>query len=229
MLSYSRCCDFYKCPFLFQHHDEIELNSTAIRLGTNIDTMLNMLMLKHLPKERQHQKAIELGVTSMLQSIVDSGDVCAMFDVPVMIKSWYIDFISQGFNVVDIQKHFVLEDLDYHGYIDAVFEKNGSLYVIENKSTSRYYDKFFTSKKNSYQVVGYALATGTRNVRYQFFDTKSMSAYTPVSRLVTDEDIEEFKEWVSFVKQNEFCFVKNKEHCSYNDCPIKEICEYERA
>lgn len=224
MLSYSRCCDFYRCPYLFQCHDDIHLDTPAIRLGSQIDTLLNMLMLKNMEPELQRKKAVELGVSEMLQKIVDSGDVCDMFQVPPMLKTWYIDFVTSGVKVVDIQQHFVLEDLDYHGYIDAVVDDGNGLVVVENKTTSRYYDSFFTSKKNSYQAVGYAMAVGTKRIKYQFFDTKSMAQYTPVSRLVTDEDIDEFKEWVLNVKKNETCFVKNKEWCSLNSCPIKEEC-----
>lgn len=224
MLSYSRCCDFYRCPYLFQCHDEVILDTPAIRLGTQIDTLLNILMMKHMTPELRHKKAIELGVSQMLQTIVDSGDICTMFQVPPMVKNWYIDFVTSGLQVVDCQRHFILEDLDYHGYIDGIVTDGTDTWVIENKTTSRYYDKFFTSKKNSYQAVGYALATGTRLVRYQFFDTKTMSAYTPVSRVVTNEDIDEFKQWVKHVQDNSQCFVKNKEWCSLNDCPIKEEC-----
>lgn len=177
-----------------------------------------------MPIEQQYQKSIELGVTPMLKKIVDAGDLCSVLSVPAMVKSWYIDFVSSGMSVVDCQRHFVLDDLDYHGYIDGIISDGTDTYVVENKTTSRYYDSFFTSKKNSYQAVGYALAVGTRLVRYQFFDTKTMSAYTPVSREITEEDISEFKDWVLHVKQNDTCFVKNKEWCSLNSCPIKEEC-----
>ena len=121
MLSYSRCSDFYKCPYMFQCHDEIQLHSNAIQLGANIDMLLNCLMLKHVKDpEKQREIAVRLGVSDMLQAIVSNGDVCKMFDVPPMVKQWYIDFVESGVEVLDIQKHFVLDDLDYHGYIDAV-------------------------------------------------------------------------------------------------------------
>lgn len=224
MLSYSRCCDFYRCPYLFQCHDEVVLDTPAIRLGSQIDMMMNMLMIKHLPQEQRYKKSVELGITEMMRRIVEGGDACEILNVPPMVKQWYIDFITSGVEVVDVQKYFEIPELDYRGYVDAVFDDGNGLIVVENKTTSRYYDGFFTSKKNSYQAVGYSMAVGTDRVKYQFFDTKTMAAYTPVSRMVTEADRKEFTEWVSHVRDNSTCFVKNKEWCSLNNCPIKEEC-----
>lgn len=226
MLSYSRCCDFYKCPWLFQNHDDYELHTKAIELGSQIDTMLNCLMIKHIENpDFRKVKAAELGVSDMLQAIVDSKDMTSLFDVPACVKYWYINFVSSGYKVLDIQKHFVLPDLDYHGYIDAVIESpDGDKVVVENKTTSNYKEDYFASKSNSFQVVGYSLAEGTDLVRYNFFNTRTLTEYTPYSRQITSQDIEEFTQWVNFVRQHEDCMVKNREYCSLMNCPIKEEC-----
>lgn len=225
MLNYSRCCDFYRCPYLFQCHDDVIVNNKAIQLGANIDSMINLLMIKHIKDPVfQRQKAIELGVSDMLMAIANNNDLCEMIKVPKMIKDWYTDFIDSGLEVVDIQKHFVIGDLDYHGYIDLVLTDGTNKFVVENKTTSRAYDKYMSSKKNSYQAVGYAMAEGTNKVIYQFFDTKTMNLYYQYPRLITSQDFDDFKEWVNFVKQNENCVVKNMEYCSLNMCPAKEMC-----
>ncbi len=227
MLSYSRCCDFYKCPYLFQCHDEVEVTSNAIMVGQQIDTLLNCLLIKNIKdKTVREQAALRVGISGMLQKIIDNNDVCEFLKCPPMVKYWYVDFISSGLEVVDVQKYFELDDLEYRGYIDAVLTDGTTKYVVENKTTSRYYDRFFTSKKNSMQTVGYCIAENTDMVRYCFFNTKNMTEYTPISRRVTHEDIEEFKEWVNFVRDNQTCFVKNREYCSYHDCPKKEECYY---
>lgn len=224
MLSYSRCCDFYRCPYLFQCHDEVTVDSQYIRLGSQVDMLMNMLMIKHMKEELRYKKSVELGITEMMRRIIEAGDACEVLNVPPMVKQWYIDFINMGVEVVDVQSYFEIPELDYRGYIDAIVDDGNGLIVIENKTTSRYYDSFFTSKKNSYQAVGYSIAAKTNRVKYQFFDTKTMSAYTPVSRFVTEDDVKEFTEWVNHVRNNSSCFVKNKEWCSLNNCPIKEEC-----
>ena len=229
MLSYSSCADFYKCPYLFQNRDDIQgYTTTAMQLGANVDNLLNVLMVKHIKDtDFKMKRAVELGISDMLMKMADNNDICKMFDVPEFVKSWYIDFLRSGFEVVDVQKHFIIEDLDYHGYIDAVFKLDGQTFVIENKTTSRYFDKFFTSKKNSMQAVGYALGVGTNAIRYQFFNTKDMTSYCSASRFITPKDVDEFTKWVNFVRENQDRDVKNTEWCSWHDCMLKERCLYE--
>ena len=229
MLSYSSCSDFYKCPYMFQNRDELKgYSTTAMQLGANVDYLLNVLMVKNIkdPVFRK-KRAIELGFSDMIQKMADNNDICKMFDVPIFVKNWYIDFLNSGYEVVDVQPHFIIEELDYHGYVDAVFRLDGQLVVVENKTTSRYYDKFFTSKKNSMQAVGYALGIGTNAVRYQFFNTKDMADYCSASRFITESDVAEFKKWVSFVRDNQDKTIKNTEWCSQHDCMLRERCLYE--
>lgn len=229
MLSYSSCSDFYKCPYLFQNRDELQgYTTTAMQLGANVDNLLNVLMVKHIKDpDFKMKRAVELGISEMLMKIADNNDICNMFDVPAFVKEWYIDFLKSGYEVVDVQPHFILEELDYHGYIDAVFRLDEQLVVVENKTTSRYFDKFFSSKKNSMQAVGYALGVGANVVRYQFFNTKNMTEYCSASRFLNQSDIDEFKKWVAFVRDNQDRTVKNTEWCSLHDCMLKERCLYE--
>jgi len=226
MLSYTSCSMFYKCPYLFHNRDDTANYVTkAMELGANIDYMLNLLMVKHIENKETKERCIEeLGFQEMAVKMADNNDVCTMFDVPEMVKLWYIDFLQSGYEVIDVQPHFVIEELDYHGYADAIFADKGELIVVENKTTSRYYDKFFSSKKNSMQAVGYALGFGTNQIRYQFFNTKNMSDYCSYSRFVTEQNVKEFKDWVNFVKDNQSCMVKNTEWCSLNECPLREMC-----
>ena len=229
MLSYSSCSDFYKCPYLFQNRDELKgYSTTAMQLGANVDHLLNVLMVKNIKDpDFRRKRAIELGFSDMIQKMADNNDICKMFDVPVFVKEWYVDFLNSGYEVVDVQPHFIIEELDYHGYVDAVFKLDGQLVVVENKTTSRYYDKFFTSKKNSMQAVGYALGIETNAVRYQFFNTKDMADYCSASRFITESDVNEFKKWVSFVRDNQDKTIKNTEWCSQHDCMLRERCLYE--
>lgn len=229
MLSYSSCSDFYKCPYLFQNRDELKgYSTTAMQLGANVDYLLNVLMVKNIKdSDFRRKRAIELGFSDMIQKIADNNDLCKMFDVPIFVKNWYIDFLNSGYEVVDVQPHFIIEELDYHGYVDAVFKLDNQLVVVENKTTSRYYDKFFTSKKNSMQAVGYALGIGTNAVRYQFFNTKDMADYCSASRFITESDVNEFKKWVFFVRDNQDKTIKNTEWCSQHDCMLRERCLYE--
>lgn len=229
MLSYSACAEFYKCPFAYHLRDTEEvmrIQTKAMELGSNVDYMLNVLMLKHIKdKDFREQRAADIGVKEMGLLMAENNDLCAMFDVPEMVKQWYIDFLNSGYEVVDVQPHFVIEELDYHGYADALFKLDDQLVVIENKTTGRYYDKFFAAKKNSMQAVGYALGFGASIIRYQFFNTRNMTEYASVSRFVTPEMIDEFKQWVLFVKNNETSTVRNTEWCSNHDCFWKEICD----
>ena len=225
MLSYSSCSDFYKCPYLFQLHDEVNVVTDAMKLGANIDTMLNVLMVKHIKDPKVKMDAIvRLGISDMLMKMADNGDLNQMFEIPRMVKEWYIDFVQSGLEVLDVQKHFIIDELDYHGYIDAVLWDVKEKIVVENKTTSRFYDKYMASKKESYQAVGYAIAEGTNKVRYQFFNTKNMNEYAPYSKVVTPEEFCEFEEWVKFVRDNQHCIVKNREYCSLNRCLGKDLC-----
>lgn len=229
MLSYSSCSEFYKCPFKFQHRYDMIETSTALTLGSNIDTMINALLVGQIRDEKlREQKAIQLGFSDMLNGMVNGGNLCKLMDVPMMVKQWYTDFIESGLEVLDVQKHFIIDELDYHGYIDAIFWDGYKKIVVENKTTSRFYEKYFSAKKESYQVVGYAIAEDTDTAMYYFFNTKNMAECHPIPRKITNEDKDEFTEWVKFVKNNEHSFVKNREWCSLMGCNVKEEC-YEES
>ena len=231
MLSYSACSDFYKCPYLFQIRDDLKGYTTpAMTVGAGFDTMMNAVMLSmHKDKDFAKQRGIELGISEMLMKIADAGDVCEMFDIPRAAKEWFIDFKLSELEVVDVQHHFILDELDFHGYIDGIVkDKDGNLIVIENKTTSKFYDGYFSNKKNSYQGISYAVAMNTNLVRYQFFNTKNMIEYATASRFITPEDVDEFTKWVAFVRDNQKVDVKNFEYCSLNNCFGKDMCIYER-
>ncbi len=227
MLSYSSCCDFYKCPYMFQNREELYgYSNTAMTLGSNVDSMINVLLVKHIKDEVfQRKKQVELGISDMFMAMTNNGDLCELMNVPYFVKAWYSDFVRSGLEVIDVQKHFIIDDLDYHGYIDAVFSDGYNKFVIENKTTGRFYDSFMNNKRNSYQAVGYALSEETDLIKYNFFNTKNMSEYHTYSGKVTKEDVEDFISWVEFVKANQHLFVKNKEYCSLNNCLLKkEFC-----
>ena len=210
---------------MFQHREESNVRTAAMELGSNIDYMLNLLMIKHIKDEKKQIECLErIDGQKIGLDIVKNGDLCSMFDVPEMVKQWYIDFLQSGYEVLDVQPHFVIEELDYHGFADALFSLDGQRIVIENKTTSKYYDKFFSSKKHSMQAVGYAIGLNTDAVRYQFFNTRNMTDYCSASLFVRDEDKANFKEWVQFVRDNEHSMVRNTEWCSYNDCPLRDYC-----
>lgn len=231
MLSYSACSDFYKCPYLFQIRDELKgYTSPALTFGAGFDNMMNAVMLaQHKDRDFAKQRGIELGISDMLMKIAEAGDVCEMYDIPHAAKEWFIDFKLSGLEVVDVQKHFVLDELDYHGYIDAIVkDRDGNKIVIENKTTTKFFDSYFSNKKNSYQGIGYAMAEGTDYIRYQFFNTKNLIDYNTASRFITQRDVDEFTKWVSYVRDNQKVDVKNFEYCSLNNCFGKDMCIYER-
>lgn len=223
MLSYSACSTFYKCPCMFHLMDEME-PTKAMELGSNIDYMLNVLLTKLVKGEKQEEVCERLGFSKMIISAANNNELCEMFNVPPMIKEWYVDFLSSGYEVLDVQPHFIIEELDYHGYADALLSLDGQPVVLENKSTGKYYDKFFSSKKHSMQAIGYALGLGANAVRYQFFNTRNLAEYCSASKFITEDDVTEFKNWVQFVKDNEHRVVRNTEWCSNNQCYLKEVC-----
>lgn len=231
MLSYSSCSEFWKCPFAFQHrHDQsvVEQRNTFLQLGSNYDKLLNILGCKLMREaDLREKKRIELEIDDMQWKMILNGDACEYLNVPRTVKEWFIDLISSGLTVVDVQRHFYIPHLDYHGYIDMLLkDKDGKLIVVENKTTSKFYDKFMSSKKESYQAIGYCIAENTREVCYNFFDTVKGNQYASYRKNVTDEEVKEFTEWVQFVRDNENSFIKNKEWCSLNNCIIKEECTY---
>lgn len=225
MLSYSACSSFYKCPFLFQKRNELNVQTQAMRIGTNLDYIINVLLTHNIKNEvKKEETAITLGISDMMLKMAKGADICNLVEVPKMIKEWYMDFLNSGFEVLGVQEHFMIDDLDYHGYIDAVYGYKGKRIVAETKTTVNFYDKYMSAKKDSYQAVGYCLGVDTDEVRYQFFNTKNMSEYRPYSKLVTQQEIDEFREWVMFVKNNEKSFIKNKEFCSQYTCLNREDC-----
>lgn len=135
--SYSRIKSFYDCPYRWYLRYIRKLKSNEDMFFANYGTFMHKMIEMYLKGEKTPKQLSELYLQNFKDEVKGHAPSKQVFANYFTSGLRYLKELQPfPYNVVAVEKRvdFAVYGIPFIGYIDLLGEKNGNLYVIDNKS-----------------------------------------------------------------------------------------------